>query len=226
MSDEKSILTKLKAFVRLPLFTELNLLSKFCCKLKGVVFYRLVFKRFGKNSYIQKPLYIQNPGFIEIGEGVSILSGVRLEVIQTNKTRPPAVSIGNNTNIEQNVHIVSHSRIRIGDNVSITGNCAIVDVTHPYEDVGNPTKIGARVLDDDSFVEIGDGSWIGYGSVILPNVRIGKYVVVGANSVVMKDVPDHSVVAGSPARVIKRFDPISNSWIKISPGLARSTSRE
>lgn len=219
MSGEKSTWAKLRTVWDEPCFNNLNQLSTLYCKFKGLLLYRLVFKSFGKGSYIHRPLYISNPMFIAIGERVSIMGGVRLEVIQDNKKRIPELSIGSNTNIEQNVHIVCHSRIRIGDNVSITGNCAIVDVTHPYSEVGNPVKIGARIQDDDSFVEIGDGTWIGYGSVILPNVRIGKYVVIGANSVVVRDVPDHTIVAGTPAREIKRFDPVAGAWIKVNPDL-------
>jgi acetyltransferase-like isoleucine patch superfamily enzyme len=222
---EKSTWAKLKAIWREPFFGKLNRLGILYYKFKGVVLYRLFFKRFGAGSYICKPLYISNPMFITIGERVSIFGGVRLEVIQDNKKRIPDLSIGDNTNIEQNVHIVCHNRIRIGDNVSITGNCAVVDVIHPYADVGNPLKIGARIQDDNSFVEIGDGTWIGYGSVVLPNVRIGRSVVIGANSVVVRDIPDYSVVAGSPAKLIKRFDSITGAWIKVSPDLIGETDQ-
>ena len=206
---------KFWSFWHEPFLNKINRLSTLFYKTKGRLLYRLVFEKFGKGSYIRKPQFISNPMFISIGNRVSIRDGIRLEVIQDNKARNPELFIGDNTNIEQNVHIVCHSRIRIGSNVSITGNCSIVDVTHPYSDVCNPIKIGARIENDDSYVEIGDGSFVGYGTVILPNVRIGTYVIVGANSVVSRDVPDYSVAAGAPARIIKRFDPKSGSWNKI-----------
>jgi acetyltransferase-like isoleucine patch superfamily enzyme len=206
---------KLRSFSQEPFFNKLNRLSTLFYKIKGRLFYPLVFEKFGKGSYIRKPQLISNPMFISIGDRVSIRDGIRLEVIQDNKGRNPELFIGDNTNIEQNVHIVCHSRIRIGSNVSITGNCSIVDVTHPYSDVCNPLKIGARIQNDDSYVEVGDGSFVGYGTVILPNVRIGMYVIIGANSVVSRDVPDYTVAAGAPARIVKRFDPKSGSWNKI-----------
>jgi len=78
-------------------------------------------------------------------------------------------------------------------------------------------KIGARIEDKDSFVEIGDGSFIGYGSVILPNVKIGTYVVIGANSVVVTDIPDYSVAAGAPAMVVKRYDREKQIWVRTRP---------
>jgi acetyltransferase-like isoleucine patch superfamily enzyme len=110
--------------------------------------------------------------------------------------------------------------VRIGSNVSITGNCSIVDVTHPFSDINDPRKIGARIGDEDSFVEIGDRSFIGFGSVILPNVRIGTHVVIGANSVVTHDVPDYSVAGGVPAVVLKRYDFTKQVWLKVSSSAA------
>jgi acetyltransferase-like isoleucine patch superfamily enzyme len=59
-------------------------------------------------------------------------------------------------------------------------------------------------------VKIGDGSWLGYGTVVLPGVTIGKHVVVGANSVVTHDIPNYSVAVGVPAKVIKRF--VDGQW--------------
>jgi len=211
----KSSCGKLQSFWQEPFFNKLNRISTFLYKIKGTLFYRLVFENFGKGSYIRKPQFISNPMFISIGDRVSIRDGIRLEVIQDSKDRNPELFIGDDTNIEQNVHIVCHSRIRIGANVSITGNCSIVDVTHPYSDVCNPIKIGARIQNDDSYVEVGDGSFVGYGTVILPNVRIGMYAIIGANSVVSHDVPDYAVAAGAPARIIKRFDPKRGSWNKV-----------
>jgi acetyltransferase-like isoleucine patch superfamily enzyme len=157
---------------------------------------------------------------------VYIGPGVRLNAIIDGSARRPELRIGDNVNIEQNVHIICHSRIRIGDNVSITGHCAIVDTTHPYQDVNDPKPVGSRILDEDSFVEIGDGSFLGFGSIIMPNVRIGRCCVVGANSCVTKDVPDYCVVAGSPAVVIRRYDNVTDQWIRNSTPGAISLSEK
>lgn len=171
-------------------------------------------------------MLILNPGYINVGDRVFIRDGIRLEVIKTNNTRMPDLSIGDDTNIEQNVHIVCHSRIRIGRNVSIAGHCCVVDVNHPYSDLSEPGKIGARIQDEDSFVDIGDGCFVGYGAVILPNVRIGMFSVIGANSVVTKDIPDYSVAAGIPATVIKTYDRDRQMWVRTTarPVLSRHVS--
>ena len=207
---------RLRRFLDEPFFNKLHHFSSFYYKAKGALVYRYFFESFGTGSYIRRPLLIFNPAFISIGKNVGIRDGVRLEVVRSNKSRQPRIVIGDNTNIEQNVHIVCHNYVKIGSNVSITGNCSIVDVTHPFEDVSDPVKIGARILDEHSFVEIGDGTFVGFGSVILPNVRIGRCAVIGANSVVMKDVPDYTVVAGAPASIIKQFDAGNQAWVRFS----------
>jgi acetyltransferase-like isoleucine patch superfamily enzyme len=52
-------------------------------------------------------------------------------------------------------------------------------------------------------VSIGDGSWLGHGTVVLPGAQIGRHVVIGANSVVTGSIPDYSVAVGAPARVVR-----------------------
>ena len=213
---------KFNRFLHAPFLNKMQSASTVYFKIKGIVFYRIVFKRFGKGSCLRTPLLISNSDLMSIGERVLIREGVRLEAVRSDDVRIPHLIIESDTNIEQNVHIVCHNRVRIGSHVSITANCSIVDVTHPFSDVHDPTKIGGRIADDDSFVEIGDGSFIGFGSVILPNVRIGTRVIIGANSVVTRDIPDYSVAAGVPAVVLKRYDFARQAWITVSPNSATS----
>lgn len=65
-----------------------------------------------------------------------------------------------------------------------------------------------------SGVHIGDGSWIGCHCAIVGDVHIGRHCVVGANSVVTRNVPDFCVVAGAPARIVKRFDLETGEWMR------------
>jgi acetyltransferase-like isoleucine patch superfamily enzyme len=208
---------KLKRFCEASLFNKLHSLSTFYYQMKGIALYRLLFKEFGEGSCIRKPLLISNPGHMRIGDRVSIREGARLEVVRSRDERIPELNIGNDSSVEQNVHIVCHSRIHIGERVAISANCCILDVTHTYEDVPNLIKIVDRIRDENSFVEIGDDTLIGYGAVILPNVSIGKHVVIGSNSVVTRDIPDFTVAVGSPARIVKRYEPASARWVRV-PG--------
>jgi acetyltransferase-like isoleucine patch superfamily enzyme len=181
---------------------------------KSRAYYGPQFARLGRGSIIYDPIMIRHPEFMQIGERVLIRDGARLEVVCDAFGRQPQLIIESDTGIEQNVHIVCHSRVTIGRGVAIAANCAIVDVTHPFRDVTSLLKIAERIKDEDSFVEIGDEAFVGYGAVVLPNVRIGRRAVIGANSVVTRDVPDFGVAAGIPAVLLERFDQAAHRWVK------------
>lgn len=168
----------------------------------------------GKGSRIYRPLLLVNLRFVSLGQNSSIRPGARIEAIVLDEKRPPAIKMGDNINIEQNVHIVCTSRIVIGNSVSITGNCAIVDKNHPFDLIDDyPIKIGARIDPSLTPVSIGSNTFVGYGTVILPSVKIGVNCVIPANSTVTKDVPDFCVAAGNPARVMRRYDPERQKWV-------------
>lgn len=175
------------------------------------IIYKNSMKSFGSRSRIISPMLIVNPKNISIGNHVLIRNGVRLEVVDPQND--VVINIGDNVNIEQNCHIVGRVNINIENDVTITGNCSIVDVVHPYECIDDKTKIGNRISSLKKPVNIGTGSFIGFGSHIAPGVSIGKYCVVGAGSVVTRSIPDYSVVAGVPAKVIKHYSFEENKWV-------------
>lgn len=179
----------------------------------GQIRYRKTMAEFGIRSRIIKPLLLVNTSRISIGSDVLIRNGVRLEVV--GRGNGTVITIGNNVNIEQNVHIVAKDKITIGNNVSITGCCSIVDIIHPFDEHYEIEKIGNRISDKVLPVSIGDNSFIGFGAHINPGVNIGKNCIVGARAVVTKNIPDNSVVAGNPARIIKSLNTISNKWERI-----------
>lgn len=104
------------------------------------------------------------------------------------------------------------NEIVIGNHVTISARALITDIHHSYEEIDVPAL--SQKL-ETSPVAIGDNSWIGVNVAILPGVKIGRNVVVGANSVVTGDLPDNCVAAGNPARVIKRYDRIKNKWVRV-----------
>lgn len=126
------------------------------------------------------------------------------------------IFIGNGSEIGNHSTISSLNRVIIGDDVLTGPHIFIADHNHRYENPNMPiSKQGCLCL-KDSEVVIGNGTWIGTNAVIVGNVHIGKNCVVGANSVVIKDIPDYCVVGGVPARIIKRYNTNLKTWEKIS----------
>jgi acetyltransferase-like isoleucine patch superfamily enzyme len=121
----------------------------------------------------------------------------------------PVVRIGDRCLIGRGSGIVGHLGIDIGDDVWTGHHVYITDQNHGYEQVDIPISMQTQ---PEKMVIIGDGSWIGAGSVILPGSHIGKHVAIGANSVVNGVIPDYSVAVGTPARVVKRYSE-GSGWI-------------
>lgn len=167
-------------------------------------YYPLVFRHLGKGAVIESPTLLVAPHCIDIGAGTSIRRGVRLEALLRVGLSEPSIEIGAHCLIEQNVQIIAKTRIVIGDNVSIAGHCAIVDVTHPFRH-GNHASIGHQIADDDLTVNVGSGSFIGFGAVILPGVQLGEGCVVGANAVVTRSFGPRSVIVGTPGRLLNTY---------------------
>ncbi len=120
----------------------------------------------------------------------------------------PVIRIGDGCVIGRGTAIVGHLDIDIGDQVYTGMNVYITDQNHTYLDLDCP--IGVQNPKDEA-VKIGSGSWIGTGAVILPGSVIGRNVVVAANAVVRGEFPDHCVVAGVPARIVRRHDAV-DGW--------------
>lgn len=187
------------------LHSTVRILSRITPKLLSKVYYPLIFQSFGSESVLEKPLLLANPEYITIGNGTSIRRGARLEIVKSVSV-PPEMRIGSQCLIEQNVQIICRHRVLIGNNVSIAGHCAIVDVTHPYEQLQPGSEnIGHHILQGIDEVIIEDNCFVGFGAVILPGVSLGKGCVVGANSVVTKSFGPKTVIAGVPARKIKTY---------------------
>jgi acetyltransferase-like isoleucine patch superfamily enzyme len=196
---------KFREFLRQPVYGKIRKVSTAAVRLRTMLFYRWVFGSMGTGCSIGKPILLGNPHYMHLGNRVVIRHGARLEAIRPFPHRTPELRIGDDVIIEQSAHFVCQSKIHIGDRVSISANCCILDTTHPFDDPESNEPIVTRLRDEDSFVLIGEGSLIGYGSVILPNVRIGRYAVIGALTVVDRDVPDYGIVRGNPARLLQIY---------------------
>lgn len=108
------------------------------------------------------------------------------------------IEIGDDVSISAFVHIWGHGGVKIGNRVMIATHTAISSLTHDY--TCENMRFGPVIMKS---VTIEDDVWIGSNAVINPNVRIGKGAVVGAGSVVTRDVPPNAIVVGVPAKVMK-----------------------
>ena len=108
------------------------------------------------------------------------------------------VVIGDHTRI--GLHCTVIGPVTIGSHVNLAQGITVTALNHNFEDAG--LRIDEQGVSTKA-VTIGDDVWIGTNAVILPGVTIGRHVVVAAGAVVTKDVPDHSLVAGVPAKIIK-----------------------
>ena len=169
------------------------------------------FGRFGENSVICfPPNTIYNEHYIHIGSGTMIGPHCTLSAgMMPGQVciSDPVVSIGDRCLIGKGSAVVGHFSIEIGDDVWTGHNVYITDQNHGYEDIERPISVQTM---PEKPVRIGNGSWLGYGSVVLPGAEIGEHVVIGANSVVTGVIPSFSVAVGSPARVIRRF--VDGEW--------------
>lgn len=155
---------------------------------------------------------LMNVGSIHLGRGVLVGRHVTLSVGYSPGapgTPERGLVIGDRCVIGARCSLTAHTLIELGDDVWFGQDVFVCDASHGYQDPATP--IGLQ-LGEHRPVRIGSGTWIGHGAVVLPGTTIGRNVVVAAGSVVRGDVPDHAVVGGTPARVLRRYEP-GLGWI-------------
>lgn len=160
---------------------------------------RRSFGRFGTGSSIRLPIRVYGEESILIGEHVTIGEGSWLQSLDGG-----VIAIGDECRFSGYAVISAALSIVIEPGVLVARNVHILDHVHRFDITDVP--IHAQSITTPRPVTIREGSWIGANAVILPGVTIGRGAVVGANSVVRKDVCDRAVVAGAPAREIRRID--------------------
>lgn len=146
----------------------------------------------GKDVHIEKDASINN---VRIGDGTKIAGGVRVfgsaeNILEVGK----GCYFGLNTIVEG-----YNAQVRIGNHVSFAQNVNLMSGSGP-----NASEVMQRIFPiTKGEVTLGDHTWIGASAVIMPNVTLGKFCIVAANSFVNNSFPDYSVIGGSPAKLIR-----------------------
>lgn len=177
-------------------------------------FYRLTYtywispelKKMGKNCIINPRLSITNGKYIMIGENTIIGKNVTLSAWDKFRGElfNPTIEIGNKCLIGDDSHITAINKIKIGNGVLMGKKITITDNSHGTSDKMQMHIIPLeRNLYSKGSVIIEDNVWIGEKVTILPNTRIGKGAIIGANAVVVKDVPEGGIVVGTAAKIIR-----------------------
>ncbi len=168
---------------------------------------RLRFRRLGEGTSIGFPAgAIFGERGIEVGAHTLIAPYVTLSAgfaPGLDLGPDPVVRIGSGCSIGRGNQIIGHQSIEIGDDVFTGPNVYITDQNHTYRDPAQP--IG-RQWPENNPVVIGDGCWIGTGAIVLPGTRLGRNVAVAGGAVVRGEFPDHCVIAGVPAKIVRSFD--------------------
>ena len=166
------------------------------------------FRRIGTGTRLAFPQgTLFGTPWIEIGDHCVVGAEVTLTagMMPDLELGPDTIlSIGNGVVLGRGSHVIADTSVAIGDDVFFGPYCYVTSTNHSYDDPSVPV---GKQWPRTAPVSIGPGCWLGHGAVVLPGTRLGRNVVVGAGSVVRGEVPDHAVVAGTPARVVRRWDP-------------------
>ena len=111
------------------------------------------------------------------------------------------IRMGKNVFVNYNVTMLDGGAITIGDNCLIGPNCQLYTPQHPMDHV-----MRRRSVETAYPITIGEDTWLGGGVIVCPGVTIGKRCVIGAGSVVTKDIPDDCLAVGNPAKVIRKLN--------------------
>jgi acetyltransferase-like isoleucine patch superfamily enzyme len=149
---------------------------------------------------------------MHLGAEVNIMDLSWLLCLKIDAVKP-CLSIGDRTYIGHLAHIVCVRNVSIGTDVLVADRVYVSDNTHEYRDPRLPVKEQPVLFRGEA--AIGNGSWVGEGVCII-GAKVGAHCVIGANSVVTRDIPDFSVAVGSPARVVKTLDRGNGTWMSVN----------
>lgn len=192
-----------------------NYLSNFFLELEPKYYnkYNSLGIKIGSNSFFEKPKILQGAEYIEIKDNSSIGHSSWLGAFDkySNQSFTPKIIISNNVRIGNYACITAINEILIKDGCLLSEYVYISDHYHGFDPILNLSPKDQPLFSKGK-VEIGENTFVGFRVTILSGVKLGKNCVVGSHSVVTKSYPDYSMIAGSPARLIKTYDFENKQW--------------
>lgn len=173
---------------------------------------RKSFYQIGKHSFINTPRKLVGNQYITIGDEVVISEESWISAIDEYAGRKysPRIDIGSNTHVGRYFCLAATGEVNIGKNCLFSEYVYISDHYHGHDPEGGP--LVTQALFSKGVTSIGDGTFLGYRVSVLPGVQLGNHCIVGAHSVVTHSFPDYSMIAGSPAKLIKKYSFNSKQW--------------
>lgn len=180
------------------------------------VYYKLLYllkkqkyKNIGKKTYIDKSVHIIGLKNIRIGSNNIISDDTWLNVNDRTDGKI-GIEIGNNCYIGKRNFFSSSAKITLKDYFMSGINCSLLGSDHLIDEPLKP-YIHTGTTNDTS-IYIGTNVWFGANVTVIGDVKIGHGSIIGANSLVLKDIPPFSIAVGNPAKVIKRYDFDNKKW--------------
>ncbi|MDR3400918.1 MAG: acyltransferase [Chthoniobacter sp.] len=165
----------------------------------------------GPHSFIDPTAQVLGWQQVRVGHHTIIGENTWININQRTSSEP-AVNIGDNCFIARRNFLSAGARIKIGDYCLTGPDCHFLGADHDFSSPFAP--YAATGVTPDGVIEVGPNCWFGSSVIVMKNVRIGFGSVVGAGALITRDVPPCSVVVGSPARVVKRFDMRKKAWVR------------
>lgn len=171
--------------------------------------------KIGKNCFIGRRARINQCKYMSMGNNCRIGNDCRLSFYDEfyGKKHNPELVIGDNAYLGDHLTILCADKIQIDEDVLMASYITITSENHGIE-VETEIPYSKQHLETKP-VHIKRGVWIGEKAIILPGVTVGEKSIIAAGAVVTKDVPDYAIVAGNPAKVIKKYDFSTSKWEKV-----------
>lgn len=172
-----------------------------------------------KIRLIRFPFVLRGKSYIDFGKNLTTGFWCRFEVFPKNDKQKIRLKLGDNIQINDFVHFCAIDSVEIGDNCLFASHVYVSDNSHGcYKGCENDSS--PNIAPDHreyltAPVKIGKNCWFGEGAIVMPGVVIGDGCVIGAHSVVNKNIPAACIAVGSPAKVVKRYNNHTKRWEKI-----------